>query len=74
MVPCRGTLITLSDFSDSCKTAALFPGAAPITLINGDKLIELLIKHEIGVRKSAVTLYEVETDYFSKSEIPIAME
>ncbi|MDP7639062.1 MAG: UvrD-helicase domain-containing protein, partial [Candidatus Hydrogenedentes bacterium] len=38
----RGTLITLGDFSRGCTEAALFPGAAPITLINGDKLLDLL--------------------------------
>jgi restriction system protein len=63
----RGTLITLSDFSKGCKEAALFPGAAPITLINGNKLIELLFEHEVGIRKQSVTLYEVDEEFFSES-------
>ncbi len=41
----RGTIITLGKFAQGCKDAALYPGAAPITLIDGDKLIELLLEH-----------------------------
>ena len=43
------------------------PGAAPITLINGNKLIELLFEHEVGIRKQSVTLYEVDEEFFSES-------
>ncbi len=60
----RGTIITLSDFSKGCTEAALFPGAAPITLINGTKLIELLEEHEIGIQKKPVELLEIDHDFF----------
>lgn len=62
----RGTLITLSDFSKSCKEAALFPGAAPITLINGKKLVALLFEHEIGITKQTINLHKVDESYFSE--------
>jgi restriction system protein len=39
-------------------------GAAPITLINGDNLIDLLIEHEIGVKKKAVEYFEVDEKVF----------
>jgi restriction system protein len=39
-------------------------GAAPITLINGDTLIDLLIQHEIGVKKKTVDYYEVDESAF----------
>ncbi len=60
----RGTLISLGNFSKGCKEAALFPGAAPITLINGEKLLDLLIEHEIGLRKRPVQRYELDEDLF----------
>lgn len=60
----RGTLITLSDFSPGCQKAALFPGAAPIGLINGEKLLDLLIEHRIGVRRQSVNLYELDEEMF----------
>jgi restriction system protein len=60
----RGTIITIGGFAKGCKDAALFPGAAPITLIDGDKLIELLLKHGVGVKKKPQTLIEVDESYF----------
>lgn len=52
----RGTLITTSKFSRKTKEAALDNRAQPITLIDGEKLVDLLIEHEIGVRKHTVYL------------------
>lgn len=64
----RGTLITLGGFSKGCTEAALYPGAAPIGLIDGEKLLNLLIEHEIGIRKRDATLYEVDEDFFQPQE------
>ena len=47
----KGTIITTGDFGKGAKDAAFEMGAAPITLINGDTLIDLLIQHGIGVKK-----------------------
>lgn len=60
----RGTLITLGNFSKGCTEAALYPGAAPVGLINGEKLLELLVEHGIGIRKRPATLYELDESYF----------
>jgi restriction system protein len=38
----------------------MFPGVAPISLINGERLLELLVEHEIGILKRPATLYELE--------------
>lgn len=59
----RGTMITLGTFSSGCKEAALFPGAAPITLIDGDRLLALLVEHEVGVQKRHVALVELDEEY-----------
>ena len=56
----RGTLINLGGFSQGTRDAAFEAGAAPITLIDGEKLIELLIEHELGVRKRQLTLWQLE--------------
>ena len=63
----RGAIITLGDFSKGCIDAALFPGAAPISLINGEKLLDLLIEHEIGIQKRTVALHELDTAYLADS-------
>jgi restriction system protein len=64
----RGTVITLGRFAKGCEDAALFPGAAPITLIDGDKLMELLLKHGVGVKKRPQTLIEIDETYFAAIE------
>ncbi len=61
----RGTIITTSKFSRGTQKAALEPGVAPITLIDGDKLNELLIRHEIGVKKRRIELIELEPEAFT---------
>lgn len=47
----RGTIVTTSRFAKGTQEAAFATGAAPITLIDGDKLVDLLIEHGIGVLK-----------------------
>jgi restriction system protein len=65
----RGTIITLGKFAQGCKDAALFPGAAPITLIDGEKLIELMLKHEVGIKKIPQALFEVDDSYFTEPTV-----
>ena len=63
----RGTIITLGKFAQGCKDAAIFPGAAPITLIDGDMLMELFVKHGVGVKRRQITLIEVDESIFVAS-------
>ena len=64
----RGTIITTSRFAKGTKGAAFAPGVAPITLIDGDKLVDLLIEHGIGVRKRPIELLEVDPDDLASIE------
>lgn len=66
----RGTLITLGKFSSGCQEAAMFPGAQPITLIDGDRLLDLLIENQIGIRKKPVDLFEIDDPYFDETLPP----
>ncbi len=61
----RGTIITTSSLSKGSMDAARERGAAPITLIDGPKLVELLIEHGIGVRKKPIDLWELDSSAFS---------
>lgn len=66
----RGTIISTGNFSRGAKEAAFERGAAPITLIDGETLLDFLIEYEIGVYKRQVdyhefapeTLVQFETD------------
>ncbi|MEP7218522.1 MAG: restriction endonuclease [Bacteroidota bacterium] len=64
----RGTIITIGGFSSGCKDAALYPGAAPIGLIDGKKLLDLLMEHEIGIKKRPATLYEIDEEMFEETK------
>lgn len=62
----RGTIITTSNFARGAKDAAFEMGAAPITLINGNKLVDLLVEHEIGVEKLDFSTFKIDEDFFEE--------
>ena len=64
----RGTVITTGRFSKGTQEAAFERGAAPITLIDGEKLLDLLIEHQIGVSKKAVDYLEFDSARLSQFE------
>lgn len=41
---------------------AFAKGVAPITLIDGKRLLDLLIEHEIGVRKRDIEILEFDPE------------
>ena len=61
----RGTIITNGDFAKGTREAAFEPGGAPITLINGEKLIDLMIEHKVGVKKKTLEILELDLDSLS---------
>jgi restriction system protein len=64
----RGMIITVGGFSQGAKAVAFERGVPPITLIDGERLIDLLIEYEIGVRKRSVQLIEFEPADFTDIE------
>lgn len=64
----RGTIITTSDFARGTKDAAFEPGVAPITLIDGEKLVDLLIENNIGIQKREVELWSLDPSAFQNDE------
>ena len=63
----RGTIITTGHFSKGALDAAFERGAAPITLIDGEKLLDLLMEYEIGVKQFSVTYYEFTPDQLAQA-------
>lgn len=62
----RGTIMSLGSFAKGAQEGALFHGAAPITLIDGKRLLDLCIRHQVGVRRSPVELYEIDEAFFAE--------
>jgi restriction system protein len=61
-------LIKIARFADGTWQDAFTIGAAPITLFDSDKLIDLLIEHGIGVRKRTIEMLAVGASAFAEVE------
>lgn len=56
----RGTIITTGGFASGTIKAAFEAGAAPITLIDGETLVNLLMENNIGVRRRELVLWDLD--------------
>jgi hypothetical protein len=56
----RGLVLTLSDFTRDARAEANAADRSPISLVNGDRLIELLVSNDIGVSRRRVTILELD--------------
>jgi hypothetical protein len=69
-----GLLVTSGQFTPGAITEANDPHKLPITLINGGQLLELLLKHEIGVEPVHLTYYRLKLDEISKDRLEAFVE
>jgi len=52
----HGLIVTTSDFSPGAKAEASLPDRAPVALMNGFQLVDLLVSYEIGVDRAPYDL------------------
>lgn len=60
----QGIIITTSKFSKGAVTEAQAPGKVRISLIDGEKLLDLLIEHRIGVTAEQHTVYSLDEEWW----------
>ena len=60
----KGVFITTGEYTVDAKKEAEQKGKIEIELIDGDKLIDLLCEHQLGVK--AITAYDIDKDFFDK--------
>lgn len=60
----KGIIITTGTFTAEARREATRDGAPPIELIDGEKLIDMLERFELGLRP--VTTYEVDESFFNE--------
>lgn len=58
----RGLIITTSKFAEGAKEEAEAQSKTPISLIDGERLVQLLMEHEIGAEREMVPLFKVKLD------------
>lgn len=61
----QGIIITTSKFSEGAIAEAKAPGKVPISLIDGSKLLDLLIESKIGVVSDQYTVYSLDEEWWS---------
>jgi len=60
----HGIIITTSDFSKAAREEADAPSKTHIGLINGKELVELLIKHKVGVANRTLEVTTLDEEYW----------
>lgn len=63
----KGIFITTGAFSNPAVQEAKNPGKTPtIDLIDGEQLLDLLLEHELGIKKEVKTIYRVDKSFFDE--------
>jgi len=68
MIDQRGLIITTSSFTKDALKEAETEGKTPISLIDGEKLLDLLIENDIAVSKKKVSYHEIDLEFFNELE------
>ncbi len=66
----QGIFFTTSDFSIQAQEASIKKGAAPVVLLNGDAIVQLMVEKGLGVQRRPVEVYEdqIETLFEEETE------
>ena len=62
----QGIIITTSDFSKGARIEASAPNKTRIGLINGAELLELLIKHKVGVVEKNLKVISLDDEWWGE--------
>ena len=57
-----GIFFTTSSFTKEAKAASLKRGAVPVTLIDGETIVDIMLSHSFGVEKEELTIYKLALD------------
>jgi len=61
----QGIFITTSDFSDEAKRVSSRRGTVPIVLINGDRIVNIMLEKGLGVRQEPLTIAKIDEEFFA---------
>ena len=64
----QGIFFTTSTFSSQAQEASIKKGAAPIVLLDGDAIVQLMVEKGLGVQRKPVELYEDQIDALFEKE------
>jgi len=61
----QGLIITPSNYTPEAVSEASAPGKTPITLIDGEELVDLLIQYKVGVVHEQYVVPSIDKDYWT---------
>lgn len=64
----RGLIITTSDFTAPAIKEASASNKMPVSLVNGKRLVELLLEYQVGVSREQREVISIDKEYFSTIE------
>jgi restriction system protein len=65
----QGVILTTAGFTKGAMEVSRLPNTAPIILIDGDRLTDLLIERRIGVRVEQVSVVSFDSDSLVVEEV-----
>jgi restriction system protein len=60
----RGIFITTSKFTKQARDEASATGKSPISLVDNEQLLDLLFRHNIGVKSEQHIIYNIDSEYW----------
>jgi len=64
----RGLVITTSGYTKEALVEAKASGKQPISLVDGEKLVDLLVKYQLGVSKKSVEILQLNLEALREAE------
>jgi restriction system protein len=63
----KGLILTTGTFSAEARREAIRDGASPVELVDGERLIEMFEKLELGLKPR--TTYDLDPDFFKPFKV-----
>lgn len=60
----RGLVITTSDFTKDAIKESKAPNKMPVSLVNGENLIDLMFENNLGIKQEEIVMYSLDNEYF----------
>jgi restriction system protein len=57
-----GIFFTTSSFTPEAKASSLKDGAVPVTLIDGETIVDIMLSQAFGIEKEELTIYKLALD------------
>jgi len=64
----QGIFLATSSFSHEASEASIRPGAVPIIMIDGERIVNIMIQHGVGVSRRPLYLLDVDEEFFASEE------